>query len=254
MRFYTVPGILLIVAIVDFAIAAPVLVQEKPQAYADIADIPKYPVNVLGRQMDDIEEVGGGYIKTWFEKPEESSAARPSSSSPLLGSVDGGVGVKQLQPSYPEGPPPVSGPAPKVSDHKLTGVPVYEPLPIDTSGYTVVEEPPSRSASPFVSEADHGYQVVHPPPSPPPPLSGSASLTEPDYEVVDVPPSSSKSLTKPGRRSMGEDSRLENLQAVSDTLEGNAKESRGISGTGARDVLNAAQRELQRVRSLDPGE
>ena len=66
MRFSTVPGILLIVSIVDFALAAPVLVQEKPQAYADMADIPKYPVNVLVRQMDEIEEAGGGYIKTWF--------------------------------------------------------------------------------------------------------------------------------------------------------------------------------------------
>jgi hypothetical protein len=137
----------------------------------------------------------------------------------------------------------------------LTGVPVYEPLPIDTSGYTVVEEPPSRSASPFVSEADHGFQVVHPPPSPSLPWSGSASLTEPDYEVVDVPPSSSKSSTKPGRRSMGEDPLLKYLQAFSDTFQGNVKESRGISDT-TRDVLNAAQRdsELQRVRSPGPGE
>jgi hypothetical protein len=36
-------------------------------------------------------------------------------------------------------------------------------------------------------------------------------------------------------------------------LKGNAKESRRISGT-ARDVLKAAQRELQLERSLDPGE
>jgi hypothetical protein len=46
---------------------------------------------------------------------------------------------------------------------------------------------------------------------------------------------------------------LENLQAVSDALKGNAKESRHISGT-ARDVLIVAQRELQRERSRDPGE
>jgi hypothetical protein len=52
---------------------------------------------------------------------------------------------------------------------------------------------------------------------------------------------------------MGADSRLDNLQAISDALKGNAKESRRMSGT-ARDVLNAAQRELQRERSLDPGE
>src|SRR5882762_5031626 len=51
---------------------------------------------------------------------------------------------------------------------------------------------------------------------------------------------------------MGTDSRLENLQvqAVRDALKGNAKQSRRISGT-ARDVLKAAQWELQRERSLD---
>jgi len=74
-----------------------------------------------------------------------------------------------------------------------------------------------------------------------------------DHEMVDVPPSSPVSSTNPDRRSMGADSRLENLQAVSDALKGNAKESRRISGT-ARDVLSAARRELQRERSLDPGE
>jgi hypothetical protein len=115
----------------------------------------------------------------------------------------------------------------------------------------IVEEPPSRPASPTEFDADQEYQVVHPPaPSP-----GSASPTKPDYEMVDVPPSSSVSSTNPERQSMGagSHSQLENLQAVSDALKGNAKESRHISGT-ARDVLDVAQRELQRVRSRDPGE
>jgi hypothetical protein len=43
---------------------------------------------------------------------------------------------------------------------------------------------------------------------------------------------------------MGADSRLENIQTVSDASKGNAKELRRISGP-ARDVLNAARRELQ---------
>ena len=242
MRFYTAPGILLIVSIVDFALAAPVLVQEKRQASTDMADIPKYPVNVLGRR-GEIEEVGGKYIENWFTKPE-SSAAHPLSGSPQSGSdaASGWVDVKHPQLSSPEGLSPVSNP--RV---------VHPPPPkLGTFDYMAVEEPPSRPASPFVSEANHGYQMVHPPP--PPTLPGSASLTEPGYEVVDVPPpSTSKSSTKPNRRSMGEDSRLENLQAVSDTLQGDVQESRRLSGI-ARDVLNAAQRDSQRVRSLGPGE
>jgi len=54
-----------------------------------------------------------------------------------------------------------------------------------------------------------------------------------------VPPPSPVSPTNHGRRSMEADSGLENSQAVSDAMEGNAKESRRIPGT-ARDVLNEA--------------
>lgn len=79
---------------------------------------------------------------------------------------------------------------------------------------------------------------------PPTPSPGSAPPTkfDPVHAYEDMP----------DRRSMGADSPLENLQAVSDALEGNVK-SRRTSGT-ARDVLNAAQRKLQRERSLDPVE
>jgi hypothetical protein len=70
--------------------------------------------------------------------------------------------------------------------------------------------------------------------------------------MVDVP-SSRVSLKNPDRRSMSVDSRLKNLQTVSDALKGNAKESRRIFGT-ARDVLDAAQRQLQPERLLNPRE
>jgi hypothetical protein len=62
--------------------------------------------------------------------------------------------------------------------------------------------------------------------------------------MVGVPPFNPVSTTNPIGRSIGEDSRMKNLQAVGDILEGIVKESGHISGT-ARDVLNAAQRELQ---------
>jgi hypothetical protein len=161
-----------------------------------------------------------------FPKPEESSAARPSSSSPPSGSDHGWVDVEKPQPSIPEEPSPVSSPdhAPPSpgpsteSDHELTGVhaplssPVVPTWFLTDHGYhgphapqansddrLVVGEPPSRPASPTEFDADHEYQMVHPsPPSP-----GSASLIESDHEMVDVPPSSSVSSTNPGRRSMG---------------------------------------------------
>jgi len=106
----------------------------------------------------------------------------------------------------------------------------------DPNHRLVVEEPPSRPASPIEFDADHEYQVVHPPP----PSLRSASPAETDHEMVDVPPSSPVSSTNPDRRSMDTGSPLENLLTVSDAMKGNAKESHRVSGT-ARDVRNAAK-------------
>jgi hypothetical protein len=301
MRLYIVSGTLLFLPIVDFALAAPVLVQEKRQACADMANIPEYPVTVFGKRGGaEIEEAGGKYIENWFAEQGEKATTRPSSSSPPLASDHDSewVDVKQPPPiteglspesddeltgvhapqsspvlpnwfladhgyTEPSGhplaveEPPSGSTSPTESDDESTGV--HSPLSnqvlpnwfLKDHGYMgpsdhplAVEEPPSRSATPTVSEAEHGYQVVHPPQPPLPP--GSASLTaESNYEMVDVPPSSSVSSTKPDRRSVGEDSR--------NTLKGKAKESRHISGI-TRDGLNAAQRGLQRVRSLGPEE
>ena len=49
-RYDLVFGILLILSIIDrdFALAAPVLVQEKRQAGVDVLHIPKYAIIVLG--------------------------------------------------------------------------------------------------------------------------------------------------------------------------------------------------------------
>jgi hypothetical protein len=84
MRLYLVSGILLIVPIVNFAIAAPVLVQEKLQARVDMVGPPEYMGSVLGkrgRMWGEIEEVGGEYIEKWFAPPEKASAAHGSSIS-----------------------------------------------------------------------------------------------------------------------------------------------------------------------------
>jgi hypothetical protein len=265
-RYYIVSGILLILPIIDFALTAPVLVQEKRQAGVDAVH---EAMTILGKRGDDLTGLFLIY-EDHFAKPEESSAARPSSSSPPSGSDHGWTNVEKPLPSTPEESLPVSSPdhAPPnpglstESDHELTGAhaplssPVIPTWFLTDHGFTgphapqansdnrlVVEEPPSRPASPTGFDADHEYQMVHPPPPLP---------TESDHEMVDVPPSSPASLKNPNRRSMNADSRLENLQSISDALKGNAKESRRISGT-ARDVLNVAQRELQRERSLDLG-
>jgi hypothetical protein len=307
-RYYIVSGILLILPIIDFALAAPVLVQENRQAGVDVVHISEDAITILGKRGNELDEVWLKYLNHFenhFAKLEEPSAARPSSSSPPSGPDRAWTDFERPLPSIPAAPSPVSSPdralpnagsstesghelikwddspgpsSPASStmsdadfelvgahappnpwpstefDHEVTGVhtPLSSPvfptwfltdhgfmgphapqpnLGPDSDHRLVVEEPPSRPASPTEFDADHGYQEVHPPP----PSPGSASSTN------------------SGRRSMGAESQLENLQAVSDALKGNAKESRRISGT-ARDVLNAAQRELQPERSLNPGE
>jgi hypothetical protein len=98
-----------------------------------------------------------------------------------------------------------------------------------------------------VFDPDHGLAVEGPSPT--------ELDADQEHEVVPQPPFDPVHAYEdmPDRRSTGADSLLEELQAVSDALRGNAKESRRISGT-ARDVLNAARSELQRERSLDPEE
>jgi hypothetical protein len=51
-RYYIVSGILLILPIINFAVAAPVLVQEKRQAVVDVAHIPKDVITMLGKRGD----------------------------------------------------------------------------------------------------------------------------------------------------------------------------------------------------------
>lgn len=203
MRLYIVSGILLIVPIVGFALAAPVLVQEKREEYTDIASIPEYPVTVFGKRAGEIEEAGVQYISDWFGQQGEKAATHPSSSS--------------TPPSITEGLPPESDQAstvvhaplssPVLHDwflipHRYMGPHAPQPELGPSEHPLVVEEPPSRTASPTVSDGDRGFQVVHQPPPPPPPT------TESDFEVVDRPPSSSmsESSTKPDRPTMGEDS------------------------------------------------
>jgi hypothetical protein len=303
MRLYhIVSGILFILPIIDFAVAMPVLVQEKRRPPVDVAQMPEDAINTLGKRGKELDELLS-VLENHFPEPE-SSAARPSSGSPSSGTdhewIDVGEPLPMSRPGYerpnpeslesgyelmeadaiepsspawstmsdadPEfaqalpnpGPSTESGrlltgtDAPMSSlvhstwfhpDHGLMGAHAPEanvgpsnPRPStesDSDHGLVAEEPPSGPGSPTEFDADHEYQVMHPLRLSP----GSASPTESDDEMLYTAPSSPVSLTYPDRRSMGADSRRENLQAVSDPSRGNAKESRRISGT-ARDVRN----------------
>ena len=239
MHLYKLSGILLIVPIVDFALAVPVKVQENRQARPDMAEIPEYPISMLGKR-GKIEEVAGDRVETlipkienYFGKPEESSAAAegPSSSAPPeAGHVSTNAPAPNPGPSTQ--PPYVmntglKGPLsssmfPKWfhSDNAILDVHGSQPIPADSGHRAVTEEPPS-------------------------PTRGSPTGSEASFESVGGSPSGSVSSTDPSRESMSADPSLEDIQTDNDSLKDRTRESRRNSGT-SEDVgdRNAAQREL----------
>jgi hypothetical protein len=202
-RYYVVSGILLVLPIIDFAVTAPVLVQEKRQASVDA-------ITMLGKRGDELNWLRlTKYFENYFPKPEESSAARPSSSSPPSGPADGWTDITQPQPSIPEEPSPVSSPdrdhaPPKPGSLTETG---YEsmkgdapPGPSTESDHdlTGVHAPLSSPVFSTWFHPDHGLMGAHVPqpnlgPSNPSPLTGSDS----DHRLVaEEPPSRPASPTE----------------------------------------------------------
>jgi hypothetical protein len=220
--YYIASGILLILPIIDFAVAAPALVKEKPQAGIDVINIPEDPITVLRKRGDELNELWlkfFGHPESHFlEKPESSSAAHPSSSSPPLGPTDGSMDVEQPLSSIPEEPLPVSSPGhapPSPGDEtnelwlKLFGHPEshFFGKPEESSAARPSSSsPPSEPAdgwtdlkqplSPIPEEPSPVSSQDHAPPSPgsltgyelmkgdaPPGPSGSASSTA-DHELM----------------------------------------------------------------------
>jgi hypothetical protein len=60
-RYDIVYGILLIISIIDFAVAAPILVHEKRQARFDVVHIPRDAVTVLGKRLDWLDLLWDNY-------------------------------------------------------------------------------------------------------------------------------------------------------------------------------------------------
>ena len=81
-------GILLIFFIIDLALAAPVLVQEKRQAYGDAVHTPRDVISVLEKRVDkELEKLVEAYfnrIKTGENPVEPSDAHASSGSAPNL--------------------------------------------------------------------------------------------------------------------------------------------------------------------------
>ena len=96
-RYDVISGAIFILSIVVFALAAPVLVQEKRQAYVDI---PKDVISVLGKRGDTVGDLLGGFNKA-VEEQAEWSKAHASSSSVPSGPDHGSTSVVQAPPPNP---------------------------------------------------------------------------------------------------------------------------------------------------------
>ena len=80
-RYDIVSGILFILSIIVFALAAPVSMQQERQAGVDVVRMPKDAITVLGTRGDEeLEKLAEQYLKTWG-KPIDSSDSHASSSS-----------------------------------------------------------------------------------------------------------------------------------------------------------------------------
>ena len=102
-RYYQIfTGILFILSIVDFALAAPVLAQEKRQARTNVVRIPNDVINVLGKRWDEeLEKLGMEFFKT-SGKPTETPSAHS-----LSGSVPSGSDHRSTNVVQPPVPVPV---------------------------------------------------------------------------------------------------------------------------------------------------
>ena len=82
-RYDIVTGILLILSIIDFAPAVPVLAEEKHQARVDVVHMPKDLTTVLGKRWEEeLEKMGEEYFKTSGKSIDSSGTHSPSSPAP----------------------------------------------------------------------------------------------------------------------------------------------------------------------------
>jgi hypothetical protein len=140
-RYNVVSGILFIIFIIDFALAAPVLVQEKSRACVGVVQVTEDVITALGKRGEEgLEKLAEGYLKTSVD----SSGAHASAES----APDGRTSVVQAQQA------PNSASSTANTDHALVG-------------------PPSPSqAVPQVHEVEEGSEhagsdgLHGPPPSP----------------------------------------------------------------------------------------
>jgi hypothetical protein len=119
MRLYHIVfRILFVLPIIDFAVAAPVLVQEKLQAGVDVMHIHEDAINMLGKRGDEFDE----FLLKLFEDPGSHLFAKPGESaasrllSPQTTPAGGWTDLKKPLTSIPEESSPPPSPAPSTAN------------------------------------------------------------------------------------------------------------------------------------------
>jgi hypothetical protein len=174
MRQYNiVPLIILILSIINFALATPVLIPEGEKVYADVGHVPKDVITVLGKRGDELEleklaKLFDKLDRWWgdLEEPEDpgsSSAVHPPSSSAPLESGQGSTQVQE----------PPANPASSTESHRDPESLVPHP---STSSTAPSSESDSEPGSESDSESDSESM----------PSLESASDWDPDSETMDV--------------------------------------------------------------------
>jgi hypothetical protein len=241
-RYNIVSRILFILTVITFALAVPVLVQEKRQSCVDKVHVPEDVITVLGKRTreQDLDMLWDGlryYEHVWGNRNPAGVHLHEPVPPP---------DVQPQDPAEVHVPPPnpagvhVPEPGPEVH------VPPPDPADPDRESMELDDDAPPASP-----ESGH---------SDPPPTSPEWSTESEDWHT---PPSSLGSSTEsesdPDRWSTisnapSAESQSENLNAADTEMRGKAKVSRRISGTashGGVHTVDAAQMELR--NAVDPG-
>ena len=191
--YYKVSRILLILLITGHAVATPVLVQKKPRAGNNVAHIPEDVTSGLRQRGNKLKELLEVLSKN--AKPVGSSAARPSSSSPLSRPANKLTVVKQPLPSIPE-----ESPLEFSQSHAPPGPgslteSQYEPMDWEVPHGPSIESDHEMVDAPTKSDLEMVDASVLP-------SQSSASPIETDLEMVDVPPSRGRKKTYKSQKSV----------------------------------------------------
>ena len=167
--YYIVSGILLILPI-NFAVAAPMLAQQKPESHVDVVHMPEDAMTMLGKRAGEFDklfqDIFGDTESESFAIPEES-ATLPSSSSQPSGPADESMTVEKPQPSIEE-PPQVSSPdrAPQ-SGLKKMWLKKWQKSIVHPEGHSFINPDESSvtppSPSPQFSGPDDGSMAIKDP-------------------------------------------------------------------------------------------